>query len=458
MKLPILTPKELKSLEKVSEDRELLQALSADFDSSISFFEAAIDDDEWSSQHKTFLDQYVKWMTGLYYADELDLGISYKLYRLLLKYRLQIEPHLIKDIAIKVADKNYKANSIIAGHSSAFLRDQIRMASDKGLREVRLPEHHIKLAEFLFDSNRDLSGLSFENLINISVSAREIGIDDVAKEAETLAVKYVHEKNAFEVIKESHRLGLYELQKLSAEYYSRLNKGFSLSSEGKDLIVIFHDLKILTTLEEYKQIASITSGIGFRGDLGKDPEINTFIRVNPKVLILDLSQTTSSIPLESFPSKIHTLLLNKAEWLNAQELERFNTHFPNLRRLELEEVNYLSFDAFSAISLFTKVEELNMSGMRLNDNDFDLILSDMTGLKVINLSGLKKLGPRKIESVLNGLDLIKIDLSYTNADDALVAFLVNRMRKLEELNIRGSAVTPQFITEIKKKTRANIIT
>lgn len=457
MKLPILTPKELAGLDKFAEDRELFQELSADFDSSVTFFEAALDDDAWSRDHKKFLDQYVKWITNLYYADELDFGISDKIYNIFLKYHLQLEPFLFKDITIKVADKGYKANSIIAGHSSTFLRDQIRRASELGIKEVRLPEHHVKLAEYLFDSIRDLSGLGLDKLIEIAVSAHELGMEEVARASESSAARFLKEDNVFEIIKTSHRFSLNLLQKLSADFYSRLEKGFSLSSEGRDLIVIFHDLKVLTTFEQYKNLASIASGIGFRHDLGKDPEISSFIRLNPKIKTLDLSQTTSPIPWEGIPEKLQTLLLNRAEWLNAEELENLSKRFPVLRRLELEEVNYLSYDAYASLSLFTKVEELNLKGMRLGDTDLDLILSEMPGLRVISLSGLKKLNPRNVEKILGPLDLTRVDLSHTNADDALVTFLISRMRKLEELNVHSSSVSNSFIDNIRKRTKVKII-
>ena len=457
MKLPILTPKELAGFDKLANDRELFRELSADFDSSLAFFEAAIDDESWSRDHKSFLDLYVKWITDLYYMDELDFGFSDKIYHLFLKYPLQLEPYMVKDISINVADKSYKANSIIAGHSSAFLRDQIRIASEKGIKEVRLPEQHLKLAEYLFDSNRDLSGLGYGRLVDIAVSAHELGIEEVAFEAEELAARYLKEDNVIEIIKESHRLALHYLQKLSSDFYNRLEKGFSFFSDEQDLTVIFHDLKVLTTLEQYKNIASISNGLGFRHNLGNDPEINSFIRLNPKIKTLDLSQTTAPIPWEYIPDKLQTLILNRAEWLNAQELERLSNRFPHLRRLELEEVNYLSYDAFGAIALFTKVEELNLKGMRLNDSDLDLILSKLTNLKVISLSGLKKLTTRNIERILGPLELTHIDLSYTNADDALVTFLVSRMRKLEELKVHASSVSPQFIDTIRKRTKARIL-
>lgn len=457
MKLPLLTPKELRSLEGLKEDRELFLRLSEEMEAGILFFEAAIDDENWSREHKDFLDQYIKWITRLYYTDELDPQISQKFYEICLKYPLKVAPFLVKDMEVKVSNRILKTNSIIAGHSSLFLRDQIRKASETGIKEIRLPEPHLMLAEYLFDSNRDLTGLGYEKLISIAISSHELGIDEIAIEAEKLASRFLSEENVIDTLKESHRLNLIYLQKLSADFYNGLNKGLSLLSKGRELVAIFKDLKVLTTFEQYKKLVSITSGIGFRGDLGKDPDISSFIRLHPKIKILDLSETTAPIPLEGISEKLGTLILNRCEWLNADALENLAKRFPHIRRLELEDVNYLSYEAHAAISLFSEVEELNLNGTRLDDEEFELIISEMSNLSVLLLRGLKKLTPKSIEKAIGALNLTEIDLASTSADDALITFIINKMRKLERLNIQDTLVTASWIEKLRKRTKVQII-
>lgn len=457
MKLPLLTPKELTGLDRFEEDRDLFNHLTHDFERSLAFFEAAIGDEDWSRRHPDFVRQYIKWVTALYYADEIDQTVSGRLYRLFREYPLQIGPYLEKDLTVRVGEKSYRANSILAGQSSPYLRDQIRRTSEKGGREIYLPQVYSHFADFLFDSNQDLAGFSEDQLIEIARSAQALGMDDLGREAETVAVRYIIEENALGLILKCHKWGLTHLMKLICEFYNGLGRGFSLDAQGKDLTVIFHDLKVLTTFELYKKLVPITTGIGFRGRLGSDPEIGAFIRLNPKIKTLDLSQTTVAIPFDDIPPAIHALLLNRAEWLTADSLEDLSKRFPNIRRLELEDVNYLTYVAYASISHFKAVEELNLKGVRLTDAELNLILSGMPGVRSLNVSGMKRIGPSTFENLFKNLDLTYVDLSHTNANDAVVADLVNRQRRLEAINLKGSAVTERFLEELARKTRVKLV-
>lgn len=452
MKLPSQTPSDIGYISDAQSDQELFNLLSQNFADSLRFYEEVAKDDDWIFGHSDFNLRYLKWVSDLYFNNRLDEASLKRLRKVYLSHFLILKPFIHKDLTVEVGGKTLQISNWLLGSSSPYFHQLIRISN---ARHIKLSDADPEIAEKIImltqEGDQNLESETEEPLKKIIPLSRLWGLDEMADKAESYLKRYLRPENAIDNLLFARKMKWRELEKESADYYSKLNLGFGLKIDHEDVIVTFYDFKELTTLEVYKKVAPIVTTIGLRGNLTIQPEFSHVIHMTPKLTGFDFTETTDQPSLNLIPRDLKKVILKRAYWVQAHFIDELALRCPYIDTLDLEDDTWLNYETWGLLNQWKGLLKLNLKGLKqLEEDDLRLILLGLNDLQVLDLSGLKKIESRAFNNILRPLQRLQVlKLDGTLLDDSSLSGLISEHYALEEISLKKTSVTGDMIKKIK---------
>jgi hypothetical protein len=275
----------------------------------------------------------------------------------------------------------------------------------------------------------------------VGLQARLWGLNDEAEDIEESLSRYINNENALDIFFAARKNKQTILMKKAAGVYNTFDLGMKIEVlEDLSLKVKFLDLKMLSTLPDYKVFSSLATELAFPFSLSEEKSYHDVIKMTPKLRALDFSDSEGPpFEWERWPATLQKLKLSRCHWLDDQLFEEIFSHFPTLKSLELQENPQLTLESWGLLA-GKGIEELDLSEHRqLTDEDIKVIAQSAKYLKYLSLKGAKHLTSAGLTPLLNSASSLKyLNVSKTGFEDRNLGSLA---RTLEELDLSFTSVS-----------------
>lgn len=456
MQLPLLLPKKFAFLSDSENEEVLFSQLSSNLNQTVDFLAVALADVTWSENHPEFIRKMIRWLTDLFYHDQIGIELAEKIKPILYAHP---QPLLPFDLTLQIGNSAYPINSLMLSAASPYFYRLIRDLSDTRGRELKVacshPSSVKNLLKLAHEGPHDLWKLEESQLEEILSQARMWNFDEIGEAAEKILERYLKPENAIEGLLKARKQKWGDFEQAAARVYNHNAIGLKLYTPAPSVLLAeFRDLKELTTLHDYKSIAPIVSICRFTGLLPQDPDFKTAIKMTPHLTGLDLSETEAPpTDLEAIPRSITSLYLTKTPWLNDEELIRLLERFRDLTTLVLQESLNLRTPSWTAVTSLKKLISLDLSQIKpLRDEDLYLLALNLPALENLSLSGCKKITSASIQELIRGAPrLTHLNLAKTGVDDKNLSEIGLRLPRLLKLDLSDAPyVSDRAIQSLKR--------
>jgi hypothetical protein len=213
----------------------------------------------------------------------------------------------------------------------------------------------------------------------------------------------------------------------------------------------------------------------------EDPKFVEFLKQIPKLVGLDLSQSSNIQPdLIAVMPSVTELNLSGCLWIDDDRMKALFARCPNLIKLILQENAQLSYRTWGALSSLTRLGVLDLTQCRsVGDDEFDLMLTNSPGLIEFSVSGCNKITSKHMgvigkrcqqirnlnlsscrmisetgfaDLAANTRGLNVLDVSYCGGiNDQVLGQMIPQLSQLTELNLLGCFVADTIIEKIQSE-------
>lgn len=464
MKMPIFLPPELSQLANATNDIDLFAQVTTNPNRLITFLEAALDDVTWSEQHIPLIKRLIRYITEFFYSGQLSIAGAERIKKILHTSFGVAFPYLHYDITLKINNNNYPANSLLIAAASPYFNDRIRVLTANQEHEMNLqvdnPQSIELILNLLHKGTEDLHRYTEEELFIALEQLPAWGLTELADQTEMQLIQYLKLSTIEESLHEARKHKWAKLEKAAVDIYNELYPGLHLIAHAPNqLTAIFYDLKILTTIVQYEKVATLVSRCQFKDRLLEDSTLETVIKMTPNLKGLDFSETTQPLFNDSvLPKKLEYLNLTRAIWLNDALFVDIVMQCSQLKHLVLQDVHWLGFESWGAISTLMNLTHLDLLGMRqLQDDAFFMIILNPGNIESINLAGCRSLTPQAFQEFIKvATGLLSLNVAKTSFDDQCLSDAASRLYRLETINISGCKFISDRALESFRKQKPHV--
>lgn len=460
MQLPLGLPPEFEDLHDQPSEVEVFARLAAHPARAIHFLEVAGGDETWVKGHAPLVRKILKWLTHLFYKDQLNMELVAAVQKLMHEESALLAPYQYYDMIVRAGDQELAASSLLLGAASPFFLRLIRQVAAKS--EPVLTLHHVDplAAKFIFEilhrGTHHLWRLEKSDLERILNQCQFWELEEIALECEELLVRYITFENVVAMLFKARENRWFRLEAAATEVYNRQEIGLKIfAPEPGVLGAEFLDLKELTTMAALAQIAPLISICKFTGHLAADPDFLTALKHVPKLQRLDLSETERAPEkLDMLPLSLRSLVLTRAHWLTDAWMERFVHLYPQLTQIYLQDITWVGLGTWSALASLQDLQELDLTGLKqLEDTDLSLLALHPPALEKLSLAKCTSLTPYGLQEIIRAAKrLTTLSLAYTAASDVNLADITRHLPQIKSLDLSHvPAITERGIASLLKQ-------
>lgn len=444
MLLPLEIPLELKKYEKYQTDQELVEEIQKHPAELKTFFLYACEDETWAESHLFALIGLLNWLTEAHLNRNFPSVFFDHLLTPIQKHIHVLKPLIPLDLNIKIDNRENLTNSLLLSLQSHYFRrrlmNECRGKKNPVINVTEIPVPIFQLInEFIFMGEiKDLWKTPADELWAIIAAVAPFGFSPLVEAIEKVLRRYIDRSQAFEMLIRAHRKHLQILQNACIEFINPLDLGVRLQITPVEYLSMeFLDYKDYA-LEAFKQLSSDITHLVFSREMTIDPQFKIVINKSPKLIGLDLSDSTiASTDLIEIPERIQELHLSHCVWVNKSTMQILSTACPKLSLLDLSSNSPLTYAVWSELQRFKKLIILDISRCsQVSDSELRIILQACPKLVELKLVDCQKITPEgffEIGKLLPELSLL--NASRTLISDTALIDLMARCKNLYSLDL-----------------------
>ncbi len=444
MDLPALLPQKLHDVRSANSEQELLDRLINDPKDLIVFFEYACDDETWSRQHAEFMKLALHWLTNQFFEDQLFVDFAKKTVSSIHKHYTVLRSWIPDNITIEYGDHSVKANSLLWGTSSEFMRQQIRQeCRDQHKKTLTFkdmpPVVFSQIEEFVNTGEvQNLWSKGQAEIVDVLHQAAEWHLSVLCQSCEEVLIKYITDGNVVDQLIIAFEEQWPYVRKACMERINRGNVGVKLRQVPLEHLsfefVDFRDgaLKIFERLRNH--ITHLLCG----GSLPDQPEFSDVVNRCPKLICLDVSLSDAfTEKLLDIPENLQELGLGKCGWLSPKNLKKMIENCPQLTKIDFSSNIQLNYSSWGLLRNLKNLTKLDISLChQVKDQDFKVILQACKNVTMFSLSGCTGLTDLAFFELAKHIPtLFVLDISRCHIYDGALIDLATKCPRLGSLNL-----------------------
>ncbi len=289
MECPGFLPDEVKYCTYLPNEEQILASLKKRPSEFILFFEAACDDETWTSQHAGMMRKMLWWITRQFALRRWPLLYAEKAARAIQRHDASLEPHLLfrsalfYSVNIIFEGQSHWVNSLMFAIGSPFFRDKIQaICWEKLQNRMDLPEaipaNFPFIREYIYTGSvKDLWRREFNEVHQLMRQANTWGLTGLVWQCVDVLRRYLEKNNVIEWMLQAHQDNLVEWKHACFQFFNKQGWGLLFLEKGGDQLAIEflnfdHD-----TLELFKMFAPYVTHLAFRGVLDDRPTFNELL-------------------------------------------------------------------------------------------------------------------------------------------------------------------------------------
>lgn len=445
MEFPSLLPKELSLYFDNKSEETLFASLVKHSDDLVLFFENAVDDETWTSNHEVLVAKLLEWLTQQAYLDHLSSS-NYKITaHAIKKHHLILKTLLPENILIKFKDAEVSFNGLLLAAASDFFRQLLIQASIKDSTELSFPQMTLyefsPISSFLCTENvPDLLTRGSEEIIELIKRANAWELTDLSVVSEHTLKKYINAENAFEMLARAKHEYWPHFAQHCIDFINQRDWQFKLSIPSHERLTFeflnFHE----RTLNFFEELRPLITDIICSENLIEESQFGLILKECPNLFALNISRTNVfSNQLQEIPASLQALDLSECSWISKDSLKIIMSYCSSLKKLSLQKNIHLNYIFWGELVRFKTIRVLNLANCdQLHDEDLSIILRGLSMLTQISVSGCKKISERGFLELAKDLrKLVKLNVSYTNLSDTALVEIISSCQNLTDLDISG---------------------
>jgi hypothetical protein len=445
MELPAILTPDLKDIAKCKTDRELFEYLRPATDRLVKFISLSSEDETWSVNHLAFHQLALSWLTSQFEQNRLGEAFAKTVVSALHDHYSIYKDILPRTLEIQSQDGVHRMNPLMVATISRYIRDLLRQEKrDKNQKSLPLKELSGTQVEFIMNYIEtgdvgDLWRWEEKEIGLIMQIAETWEVEGLKKECEEILSRYINQDNVPKklllALKKDRKILLARCIEVFNEKFDHVKVSSRRSGELLFEFLDFTDKALLP----FSLLKDGATHLGFLGKLAQEEEFVQRLAECPKLIGLILSG--SEVMFREIPPnisrQIYEMDLGQCSWLGDRELRRVAELMPWIQHLSLAQDTQLTYVGFGELKKLHGLKKLNLSNCyHLEDRDLTLILSSVSELAFLDLSGCRRLSDQAFYDLAKKapyLEMLKVfRLSIT--DGGLVE-MGARLKKLEELEL-----------------------
>lgn len=447
MELPALLPENYRQYSLAQNESALTQLLINNPIDIIPFFEFACDDETWSEQHLSFIEEMIVYFTTLFFEERLPFEIAIKIAKTIQKHFSVLQRAIPCDLQIETKKEINAGNSFLIACQSEVLHDLMRHFKGKNKKIITLKDAPSEMSSMIIEcahtgSLQNIWKLSKEDLIDVLRQATLLKFRALMDIIQETLKRYITSNNVIEMLLMAHKESWEILREACFTFINSKHLGIHLGIPPATIETQTHYLVCEFTtfsdraLEIFEKIRHWITHLVCGGRLINEPLFGQILQRIPKLRSLDIgrSQDYSEYLIE-VPNTLQELNLSQSPWLNQNYLKKIIGFFPKLQSLIISSNPQLTFASWMELQHLKELANLNISNChQIKDEDFSLILKACEHLTDLNLEGCNNLTDRAFFELSRfSTHLLTLNVSKTDISDGILLEIAMRCSQLQSL-------------------------
>lgn len=444
MRIPAEVSLNLKKYEKFQDEEKLLEELEKHPHELLSFFLVACEDETWAESHDNIMRGMIHWLTDANLNRNFPHDFFNQVISSIQKHIDILKPFIPMNLCIRNGQTDYFVNSMMLGIQSHYFRRRIinecRGMKNPLIKIDQIPDNIIEfIDEFIYTGEViNLWRVPQEELWKMIDYLTPLGLFSIIELCQQVLRRYINRNNVFDMLITAHQKFLQLLQNACIEFINGLDLGMRLFITPVEFLSFeFLDYKE-RAMEVYDRLVSEITHLVFSHEMASNANFKTVINNSPKLIGLDLSDTTgASDYLSDLPDRLQELHLSRCQWISNATLQTLSTVCPKLSRLDLSSNDHLTYALWSVLQKFKKLSVLDLSYCsQIGDNELRIILQavpQLVDLKLIDCQKITSNGFFEIGKFLPNLSILNI--ARTTITDAALIDIMSRCKNLYSIDL-----------------------